>query len=151
MAGRKTKLTPERQQKIVELLQAGNYASIACQSARISEETYYSWKERGKRDKDNYKTTLYSEFLEAVETAEARAEADMVLLIKNSAINGNLQAAVFYLERKHPDRWGRNDKLRQEVSGSFGVIDTTQARKDVLDYLKSRGVEEDDGKEVSPN
>ena len=135
---RRTKLTPERQALILDLITAGNYAKTACLSARISEETYYSWLNRGRKDRSESRKTLFSEFLESVEMAEAKAEADMVVLIKNAAVNGNVQAAQWYLERKHSDKWGRNDKLRQEVSGSVGLIDVSVAKKEVLAFLASR-------------
>ena len=44
---RSSKLTPERQEQIVNLIQAGNYASQAAQAAGIGERTYHRWMQFG--------------------------------------------------------------------------------------------------------
>ena len=63
------------------------------------------------------KSGLYLEFLEAVKKAEASAEIRTVALIETAA-NQAWQAAAWWLERKHNDRWGRKEK--QEVTGEKG-------------------------------
>lgn len=143
MAGRKTKLTPERHDKIVRLIAAGNYAVIASKASGIAEDTYYEWLNRGKNDTENHKTSIFTRFSEAIHEAEAKAEADMVILIKTAAVNGNFQAAAWYLERKQADRWGRSDKLKQEITGAGGIpLSLGDARESVLEFLKSRGLDD---------
>ena len=50
MAGRKTKLTPERQEKILECVRLGMSNKAAAQVAGISEKTLYNWIECGEKD-----------------------------------------------------------------------------------------------------
>ena len=47
MAGRKTKLTPERQEKILDCVRIGMSNKAAAQMAGISEKTLYNWIECG--------------------------------------------------------------------------------------------------------
>ena len=111
--GRRTKLTPETQEKIITAIRAGNYANVAAQYAGIHESTFYDWIVRGEAAKGG----IYAEFAEAVKKAEADAEARHVLNITNAS-KKEWTASAWYLERKHSDRWGR--KERREITGPGG-------------------------------
>jgi transposase-like protein len=132
---RPTKLTKEIIDKVCSAIYAGNYAKIAAQLSGISESTYYAWlKEAEKEDCD----PLFLEFSESIERAEAAAEVEAVALIRQSAKNGNARDAQWLLERKYGERWGRNDKLRQEISGINGEpvsISVDDMRASVLAFL----------------
>jgi hypothetical protein len=132
---RPTKLTPEITEKICMAIRAGNYAKIAAGMAGISEATYYSWLDQAKEPDAEPE---FLEFLESVERAEAEAEIGAVARIRQAADNGTWQAAGWLLERKHGERWGRNDKLRQEISGVDGApiqLSLEEAKKAVLAFL----------------
>lgn len=132
--GRRTKLTPEVQSKVVSAIRAGNYAHIAANMAGIGKSTYYKWLEMA--DAPRAKPE-YVEFRDAVKEAEAQAEVASVALIRQAAQNGTWQAAAWYLERKHGDRWGRNDKVRQEVSGPEGKpIEVVDAKTTFLAMIE---------------
>ncbi len=120
--GRGTKLTPLVQQQILSALTAGNYAKIAAGYAGVGESTYYEWKERGEQDKAAGRRTPFAEFAESVKKAENDAEVRAVSLI-HQAMPGDWQAAMTYLERKFPERWGR--RARVEVTGAGGGPITT--------------------------
>jgi len=141
MAGRKLTLTTELIDRICLAIRAGNYAKVACEMVGIGESTYYHWLELA--EKPNAKP-IYRELLESIKRAEAEAEVQSVALIKQAAQEGKWQAATWYLERKHNDRWGRKDTLTQQITGAngeslFAVVD--EARKSVLDFL---GEDEED-------
>jgi transposase-like protein len=59
--GRRTKLTPEIQDRIYASLRAGNYACVAARLAGIAESTFYDWLEQGKRARSG----RFSEFSES--------------------------------------------------------------------------------------
>lgn len=122
MAGRKSKITSEVIKRICEIISVGNYANIACQSVNISEQTYYTWLQRGRAEKERIekleaqgldilpsKEGIYLEFLDAVKKAESDAEVMAVMHIR-TAMPNQWQAAAWYLERKFPDRYGRREK-----------------------------------------
>lgn len=54
-----------------------------------------------------------------LEKAEAAAELEAVANVKLAGQN-SWQASMTYLERKYPDRWGRRDPHRIEVTGAGG-------------------------------
>jgi hypothetical protein len=108
--GRRTKLTPKVQEKIVSAIRAGNYAHVAAGYAGIGERTFYSWLQSGRENKSD----LYQQFLQAVKDAEREAEVRAVAMVQKHMAD-NWQAAMTYLERKFPERWGRRDRLKIEV------------------------------------
>ncbi len=101
---RPTKLTPDVRDRIATMIQAGAYAEQAARAAGISSSTYYSWLERGEGGE-----RPFSEFSEAVKTAEAVAEQERVERIQYAAADGTWQAAAWWLERRFPGRWGRRN------------------------------------------
>jgi transposase len=102
MAGRKTKLTPEVQAKIVQALGVGAPYEQACQFAGINPDTLYTWLKKGEEGK-----SPFSEFSEAVKNAEGQASVGWLALIDSAARAGQWQAAAWKLERKFPKVWGR--------------------------------------------
>jgi len=126
LAGRKTKLTEERFKQIVNLVKVGNFASVAASAAGISEATYYGWLKRGREEgealKEGESGSIFFEFLEAIKKAEGQAEARSIMRIQ-TASEENWTAAAWYLERKYPDRWGRKDRSKVEVTDSRDVVD----------------------------
>lgn len=135
MAGRPTKLTKELTDRIVLAIQAGNYAKVAAQLCGIGESTYYAWLAEGRKEDAD---PLFVEFLESVEQAEAAAEVEAVALIRQSARNGNTRDAQWLLERKHAERWGRNDKITQEITGVNGgpiELSVEEVKKAILAFL----------------
>lgn len=112
--GRPTKLTPKVQRVIVEMIRAGNYYEVACQLAGVSYGTFRRWMLEGEQPDGR---PAYRKFREAVIEAECECEARLVLQWQQ-AVPHDWRAARGFLERRHPDRWGRKD--RHELSGPGG-------------------------------
>ena len=104
------KLTPTVSANLCKYIAAGNYIEVACKMARISKPTYYVWRKKAEEGKSPYK-----QLFEDIDRAEAEAEARNVVKIQQAA-DDNWQAAAWYLERKHPDRWGRKDQMGLKIS-----------------------------------
>src|SRR4051794_33521992 len=100
---RPTKLTREVLDRIVQAIRAGNHREIAARSAGIGESTLYRWLARGRE----LERGLHRELVDAVAAAEADAEVHAVAVSRKAIVNGNPAAACRYLERRHPERWGR--------------------------------------------
>ena len=133
---RPTKLTKEVRDKIVKAISAGAYATVAAKAAGIGESTYFRWLDEAQ--KPNAKPELV-EFRESVKEAEAQAEIANIALIRTAAQAGTWQAAAWYLERKHAERWGRTTKLQAELSGPDGSpIQIDDARAAVIALLDER-------------
>jgi hypothetical protein len=98
------------------MIASGSYAEVAARANGVGTTTFYRWMQRGEEEE----TGKYREFREAVKEAEAKSEVLTVGRIQQAAAGGTWTAAAWYLERKYPDRWGRKDHVRQEISGPGG-------------------------------
>ena len=108
--GRPTKLTPERQAKIVELVAKGNYLITACQATGIDKSTYLRWLARGEKEGEN-SGGLYFNFCLAIKKAESDAEIELASMIRETALEKReWLPGMTFLERRHPERWGRKDR-----------------------------------------
>lgn len=107
---RPTKLTPELQDQMCNVLRTGVFIDAACHYVGISPATYYNWTDRGRAGEEPF-----AEFLEAVEKARASATVRALTLVQKAA-EDSWQAAAWYLERSHPDQFGR----RTNIAGANG-------------------------------
>lgn len=103
--GRKTKLTPELQTKICDIIAQGNYISTACLACGISERAYFSWMSKGEKGNGSSEG-IYKQFVRAVKKAEAQAQSELVGTIKKAS-KTTWQASAWLLERKQPGMWGQ--------------------------------------------
>src|SRR5436309_6286257 len=74
--GRKTKLSPDLQKRLLDAIAAGNYIHTACAAVGIGESTYFKWIERGRAGESPYR-----EFMEALTRAEQQAVVSLVDLV----------------------------------------------------------------------
>ena len=74
MAGRKTKLTPEVQEIIVDGINAGLTLVLTCARAGVTTATFYNWLEKG----ETAKSGALMEFSDTV--SRARADSAMRLV-----------------------------------------------------------------------
>ena len=101
-------------QQFLEAIGDGNYIETAAKLAGLSKVTVYEWLKRGQAGE-----AAYVAFANAVERAEARAEAKMVANVRRaSELPQFWAAAATHLERRHPDRWSK----RQDDSQAPKVI-----------------------------
>lgn len=135
---RQTTLTPEAYEKIVAAVRRGNYFSISCRAAGISEDTGTQWLAvgRGKLQRSGLTAgtiELFERFARDIEKAEAEFELEQIeeiekaarsktrLMIKTFADGsgettetedaGSWQARSWIMERRSRERWGR-DQMR---------------------------------------
>ncbi|WP_414469279.1 hypothetical protein [Methanobacterium sp. ACI-7] len=117
--GRPSKLTPEIQKDIVNLIKAGNYVDITCVIVGINKSTYYDWMKRGKESR---RPNRYRTFYEEVTKAHAICEARLVAII-SKAEETYWKAAAWKLERRYPEKWG---KPKTEKKNSFKINNGNQ-------------------------
>ncbi|MEV0996809.1 hypothetical protein [Nonomuraea sp. NPDC050202] len=171
--GRRTKLTPELQQKLCGHIREGLYLATACALTNVGESTVYRW--LADAEKDDAPDEL-RDFAEAVEQARAQAErlaVDVIfkdfqggVLIKRSERpdgsveeqwtppNGKL--ALEYLARTRRDRYQPVKAL--EITGkdggpvamSHGVDLTGLADRVAQAAREAQQAGDDDGGEVTP-
>jgi len=127
--GAKGKYNLERHQKIVALIQQGNYLKIAALAIGIDESTFTRWMQRGEKESKEYEEMVdegliqsgseveghkFRQFYEDVQRARAIAEARNVKIIQDAA-KETWQAAAWWLERTDPTRWGRRERIQHGV------------------------------------
>jgi transposase len=101
--GRPTTLTPSVREKILTAIRAGNYRHVAARGAGVPLRTFTGWCVRGRRAKSGASWEFWLSLLEA----EQSAEISMVELVVKAA-QGDAKYAEWWLERKFPERWGRD-------------------------------------------
>lgn len=87
--------TVSKKARFIEALREGNYLCAAAKVAGIHRSTYNDW------------FAADPEFRSACKTASAEAETKMVAIVMSAATAGTWQAAAWFLERKHAQRWGK--------------------------------------------
>jgi len=146
-----SKLTPERGEKIIALIRAGNYKETAAACCGIDQSTLYRWVENGEKAGDGEKDPNkdYREFYKAVKEAEAYAEAAHLSIIAKAAQGHTLvakktttttkpdgsttvreeeayqppqwTASAWYLERTKRDKFIRREKLSGDKENPLEV------------------------------
>lgn len=160
ITGRPTKLTPELQEQICRYIAAGNYLITACNAVDINPETYRRW--LGWADKESERGGIYHGFYVAIKKAEAEREAVIVQRLIDASMPGERKrvvktddegktsievtetggewlAAATFLERRHPERWGRKDRSTLVVEETKQIIITTV--EVVKDYGRGQVIE----------
>jgi len=100
-----------------EYIRKGNYAVTACNLVGIDEKTLWNWVQQGEADNLLGVDSLYSHLIQSIKKAEAEAEAKLVEVVRESAeIKREWIPAITFLERRHPDRWGRKDRTRVDIT-----------------------------------
>ena len=93
-------------QQFLEAVGDGNYIETAAKLAGISKACLYNWITRGKTGEEPF-----AAFVDALEKAEARSEAQAVANVRQAGKLPQFWAAeMTYLERRHPEKWGRRQE-----------------------------------------
>lgn len=110
--GEAPKPTPELTKQICEWIKGGNYIETACAISGINKQQLYSWLKQAHIDKKTGDSnSIYAHFLDAVEVAEATAEARDVLVIDQCA-NGK-----DWEYERHPE--GTFNEYGKDISGQL--------------------------------
>ena len=121
-SGRKTKLTPEVQQRIVQAIRGGNYRDTAAAYGGVEEATLYNWMKWGEERGEG----IYFDFFRAVKEAESHAELEMVAQVRLASRDAkNWAASMTWLERKFPQKWGRHERTEHSGEIKIRMIDET--------------------------
>ena len=109
---RPTKLTPEVSDRVLQAIRAGNFQSTAARFAGIDPGAFHRWMRRGEREPRG----IYGDFHDRVERALAEAEVRDIAMIERAS-QSHWQAAAWRLERMHPERWGRKERVEHTGQG----------------------------------
>lgn len=99
MAGRPSKLSPERADDLTVLLAAGVPVEVAARSVNVSRRTLDRWLRQGE-----LRGRIEQARVAGPQSSEAAIEAGLVVLILKAA-QSDWKASAWWLERRHPERW----------------------------------------------
>lgn len=120
-------------EQIIKAIRAGCHFNVAAQAAGINLRTLERWIQRGEVEKKG----KYVDFANAIKDATAEAEVNAVAIIRNAMLK-KWQAAAWYLERKHPERWARTERPiedSKEKNASLDILSLAQSNNNILDSL----------------
>ena len=137
--GRPTKLTPELQADLVRALASGAYIEAACTYVGIDDGTYRRWMAKGAEEDAPEE---FRAFRVAVEKARSAVTLRMAGRILAAADDGTWQAGAWWLERSHPDQYGRRTNLAGPNGGAIEVKTDDEDREDRLRALVQQALED---------
>lgn len=126
--GSTPKLTLELIESIALPIRHGAYVETAVALAGVSRDTFYRWLKQGNGESGDKLTRLLSD---TVKKAMAEAEVRDIAVIDRAAQEGEWTAAAWRLERKFPDRWGRQARVHLETQAQdTRYLNMTEAEKE---------------------
>lgn len=106
---RPTKYTPERVKIIVDALADGQTRRCAYGLAGVHSGTFANWLEE------------HPEFSEAVEKAEAQAEAFHTSNVRKASLDGTWQSSAWWLERRRKGDYAQRVEATGESGGALKI------------------------------
>lgn len=108
-AGRKSKKTPERVERLLDNLRQGMSQASAITQAGIAKTTFYKWLKEDEQFKTEVETA--EDFAEAVQIAQIKALGEAKM---------DWRAYAWLLERRFPERWSAKRETEVTINQSNG-------------------------------
>lgn len=106
--GRPTLYTPELGRQICELISYGVPVKLACRAKGLGKQTYYDWRAKAEAGDPEY-----AQFMDDVNAAHAKCEADVTLNVVKAS-RRDWRAGAWWLEHARPLRYSKRATLRLE-------------------------------------
>lgn len=132
--GRRTKLTPDMQEAICQLVETGSSPSAAARASGVDPSTLFEWLKRA----EDAPRSIFGRFARALSVARGKAEVRMTTIVSLSA-ERDWRAALAWLERRS-DEW--TPQSRTTVAGdpknplTLAAITPEQADEELLRRLR---------------
>lgn len=129
-------LTDQLQGDFVKALSRTWYLAAACDLVGVERTTVWRWIKKGRQEP----ASIYGRFRNAVKKAMTEQEAEALERIK---VAEEWQAAAWLLERRNPERWGRDRGKINELEAAVKEIlrerETDAARQGSTTPLAATG------------
>lgn len=124
------KFTPEFALKSIAYVSLGSVNAIAAEAAGASRASLQEWLRLARDPEDPKSTEELRAWKAQMDQAAAMAEARAVRGIIEAGVAGTWTAFAWYLERKHPERWGRKDTVAHTGpdGGPLSMQDLTKGK-----------------------
>lgn len=126
------RLTPKVWEAITLSLKCGASITAAAAAAGVPGDTVREWIARGEGRDKRAATPQLREFAAAVRDAQGVAEDHAVKVVRK-AMEKSWQAAAWFLERVHKDRYGQS--IKQDVT--LAQVDMSKLTDEELEKIES--------------
>ncbi len=123
--GRSRKLNPAVIDELVEAAREGNPHKTCANLVVVAEGTLYEWLSKGRQHLEQGEETLEAELCERYTRARGEAEREHVGIVKRAAIDGDVKASMYWLDR-------RGIMAPQQVAVSGGLTLTHDTARQLL-------------------
>ena len=128
-------ITPEIEEKLYDLIKAGNYPSVACQAVGVSPSVYAHWIRRGEgRDRSMNGNPDQVRFARRMREAEAIAETNVVEQITKS-VEKNPEMGLKFLSRRYRARWAESREIN--INWTVKALEAIKAGELTLEDLEA--------------
>ena len=134
-AGRKTKLTPERINKLCRYLREGQTVRVACGMSGIVQSTYYRWIEEAEGQKSGKK----KEFKDRIERAQCHAERRMQVVVRMAGLSGDWKAAIEWLKLQRPKDWTNRIEIIEYKKVSINLEGCSDIELEKMEEILTNG------------
>lgn len=105
---------------MVAAVSRGMPPSQAAKASGVPLAMHKRWMAAGEAGElDDQGRPTYINYYNDIQMAEAQAEDEVAQVYRAAALD-NWNAAASYLERRWPERWGKVDRLKAELTGAEG-------------------------------
>ena len=111
--GRATQLSAEVQHAILYAVEKGTSLDTAAKMVGVSPNTVREWSRRGRGEDKRPAIEPYITFADQLEKTQASFEVQAVGAIYDAGQDGKWRAFAWLLERRHPNRWGRQRRQQR--------------------------------------
>ena len=111
----KPKLTPAVRDRICHYVQIGCYFETAAAAAGVSGRALRYWLRAAAEAREHNEKNRYTDFAEALELAQAKAEVREVGFITRAGAK-DWKAAAWMLEHRHSRRWANSPRHESDES-----------------------------------
>lgn len=148
--------TPAVADELIQYIRDGMFIREAAAMIGVRYQTVYTWLRQGRKDIDDELDTVFAHLYVGVQMALAEAKHDSVTAIRRAGQNPQFwMAHAWYLERRYPQEFGKQDRLQLQHGGTIGtasvgisaVLKDSESRKalaDVVGILASGGLSVDE-------
>ena len=113
--GRKSKLSSKLTEELRQAISEGLHDSSACAICGIDPSTFYRWLRKGEEGESKE----FSQFYQTIKKANAERERSWIRFISKDE---SWQSKAWLLERRFPQKWGRNQKADESQDRSLQVV-----------------------------